>query len=76
MKYHTLKSINHKIFLNNFKDNDALQKDRCLLERLYSLHFIAFELAELDEKVRDRILKVIKREQVKLEQKKYRIKSF
>jgi len=68
----SLKEINHKIYVDNFEGNDELQNDRCVLERLYHLHLIAFELTELDEKVQDRILKAIKREQVKLENKKFK----
>lgn len=69
--FKTLKEINHKVFVENYEYNDRLQQDRCLLERLYHLHLMAWEFLDLDENVKDRVLKTIKREQVKLENKKY-----
>lgn len=69
----TLKELNHLMHNEYIGDSFDKQLDWNTLNRLYSLHNITYFFLENDEKVRDRILKLIKREQVFLENKKYPI---
>lgn len=69
----TLKQINHDIYQEYIErhSNTELALSYQLLDYLYILHRVTYDLLDIDENVRDRILKAIKREQVKLEDKKY-----
>ena len=66
----TIKEINHSIYMRYFEDDDKLHIKYSLLQGLYSLHAITYQYIEWDEKVRDRILKTIRREQIKIENTK------
>lgn len=68
-----LKEINHKIWTENFDNDSQRQLDYGMLNNLYSLHRIAYSLLENDIDIQEKILKAIKKEQVKLEKKRYDI---
>jgi hypothetical protein len=66
----TIKDVNHSIWEEYFEHDTQAQTDYNMLMSLYALHRITVDFLENDPLIRDRILAIIKKEQVRLEKKK------
>jgi hypothetical protein len=69
VKMKTLKQLNNEIYASYLQKTQT-SLDYNTLNDLYTIHSIMYNLLAFDKKIRERILKAIRKEQRKLEDKK------